>query len=309
MDSGWIRWIFEQAYPIDVRTWCIAPTLDAGNLNAKYDVIIFPNGSIPALAGDGGGRRRRRRLRRQGRTAADIPEEFRGWIGNVTAEKTIPAAEEVRRERRDDHRHRQRHVDRRPLRPAGRQPPRRAAAERDRAAPGQREVLRPGLDPATSRWTPPTRWPTAWASSVDVFFDNSPVFRLDARRGAQGREAGRVVRLPRAAAQRLGVGPELPGRRRGGGRGAARQGQRVPVRPGGDVPRPAARHVQVGLQRDLPGDGDAGHDSSRLRAQGSRLKGAGGSERALPGLRRLWPPSGLAAFGPARPPALPPPPT
>jgi len=88
MDSGWIRWIFEQAYPATFEV-VYAPTLDAGDLNAKYDVIIFPNGSIPAAAGDAGGRRGGGGFG-GGPTAADVPEEFRGWIGNITAEKTIP---------------------------------------------------------------------------------------------------------------------------------------------------------------------------------------------------------------------------
>ncbi len=88
MDSGWIRWIFEQAYPITFEL-VFAPKLDAGDLNAKYDVIIFPNGSIPALAGEGGGRRGGGGGG-SGPNPADVPEEFRGWIGNITAEKTIP---------------------------------------------------------------------------------------------------------------------------------------------------------------------------------------------------------------------------
>ncbi len=89
MDSGWIRWILEQAYPITFDV-VYAPTLDAGDLNAKYDVIIFPNGSIPALAGDGGGRRGGGGGGQAGPNPADIPEEFRGRLGNVSADKTIP---------------------------------------------------------------------------------------------------------------------------------------------------------------------------------------------------------------------------
>jgi hypothetical protein len=88
MDSGWIRWILEQAYPATFEV-VFAPKLDAGDLNAKYDVIILPGGSIPAAAGDGGGRRGGGGFG-AGPNAADVPEEFRGWIGNVTAEKTIP---------------------------------------------------------------------------------------------------------------------------------------------------------------------------------------------------------------------------
>ena len=87
MDSGWIRWLFEQAFPTTFEV-VYAPALDAGNLNAKYDVIIFPNGSIPALPGETAGRRGGGFG--TGPNPADIPEEFRGRLGSVTAEKTIP---------------------------------------------------------------------------------------------------------------------------------------------------------------------------------------------------------------------------
>jgi hypothetical protein len=54
MDAGWARWILEQfEFKFD-RVF--APELDAGNLNAKYDVLIFVGGGIPAApGGDGGG--------------------------------------------------------------------------------------------------------------------------------------------------------------------------------------------------------------------------------------------------------------
>ncbi len=86
MDSGWIRWMFEQTFPTAFEV-VYAPMLDTGDLNAKYDVIVFPSGSIPALAGEGG--------RRGGGfgflpNATDIPEEFRGRLGNITVDKTIP---------------------------------------------------------------------------------------------------------------------------------------------------------------------------------------------------------------------------
>lgn len=88
MDSGWIRWMLEQPFPTTFEV-VYAPKLDAGDLNAKYDVIILPSGSVPALAGDAGGRRGGGGFG-AGPNPADVPEEFRGWIGNVTAEKTIP---------------------------------------------------------------------------------------------------------------------------------------------------------------------------------------------------------------------------
>ena len=80
MDSGWARWILERyQFPFEK---VFAPTLDAGNLNAKYDVIVFVEGGIPAVGAAGG----------QGQPAAeDIPAEYRPLLGRVTAERTIPA--------------------------------------------------------------------------------------------------------------------------------------------------------------------------------------------------------------------------
>ena len=48
MHAGWARWILEQfEFPFD-RVF--APQLDAGNLNAKYDALMFVEGGIPAVA-------------------------------------------------------------------------------------------------------------------------------------------------------------------------------------------------------------------------------------------------------------------
>src|SRR5258706_10739987 len=77
MPSGWVRWLRERfAFPFTV---VYPQTLDAGDLRSKFDVLIFVDGAIPARDGRG--------------AAADpqgIPEEFRGWLGNVTVSKTAP---------------------------------------------------------------------------------------------------------------------------------------------------------------------------------------------------------------------------
>ena len=53
IDSGWARWILEQfEFPFE-RVF--APALDAGNLNAKYDTLVFVDGGIPAAPAAGGG--------------------------------------------------------------------------------------------------------------------------------------------------------------------------------------------------------------------------------------------------------------
>jgi hypothetical protein len=89
MPSGWTRWILEQfEFPFE-RVF--APALDAGNLNAKFDVLIFVTGAIsgPAGAARGGA----------GGTGpaeppAGLPAEYRNHFGRVTAEKTLPRIRE-----------------------------------------------------------------------------------------------------------------------------------------------------------------------------------------------------------------------
>jgi hypothetical protein len=84
MPSGWTRWLFEQyEFPFEV---VFPQTLDAGNLNAKFDVLVFVDGAIPLRDGAAGG---------AGgfgaQPAADtIPADFRGWLGRVTVAKTVP---------------------------------------------------------------------------------------------------------------------------------------------------------------------------------------------------------------------------
>jgi hypothetical protein len=84
MPSGWTRWLFEQfEFPFEV---VFPQTLDAGNLNAKFDVLVFVDGGIPARDGGGGGGGFG-----GGQPAPDaIPAEFRGWLGRVTVARTVP---------------------------------------------------------------------------------------------------------------------------------------------------------------------------------------------------------------------------
>jgi hypothetical protein len=86
-ESGWTRWILEQfEFPYS-RVY--APELDAGNLNAKYDALILPQGAVPAVGGAGrGGRGGGGRGGDQ--NEADIPAEYKSQLGRVSAETTIP---------------------------------------------------------------------------------------------------------------------------------------------------------------------------------------------------------------------------
>lgn len=82
MPSGWTRWIFEQfGFPYQV---VFAQELDAGNLNARYDVLVFVDGAIPERdprAGAGGGFMP---------NPDAIPAELRSQTGMISVEKTVP---------------------------------------------------------------------------------------------------------------------------------------------------------------------------------------------------------------------------
>jgi hypothetical protein len=83
MPSGWTRWLLEQyEFPFEV---VYPQTLDAGNLKSRFDVLVFPDGAMRGAMGSRGGGR--------GAAAMDpqtVPEEYRGWIGRITEDKTIP---------------------------------------------------------------------------------------------------------------------------------------------------------------------------------------------------------------------------
>ena len=128
MPSGWTRWLFEQ---YEMPFQLVYPSmLDAGDLKSKFDVIVFVAGTLgggrggrggggaapaaggdtppaaggdaapaatatagaaPAAAARGGGRGGRGGGGRGGRGGADVPEEYRAMQGRVSEETTIPA--------------------------------------------------------------------------------------------------------------------------------------------------------------------------------------------------------------------------
>jgi len=90
MPSGWVRWMFEQyEFPFEV---VFPKTLDNGNLSAKYDVLVFVTGGIPAAAPAGGGGRGGDAGEGFGRQpdADTIPAEYRDRLGQVTVARTVP---------------------------------------------------------------------------------------------------------------------------------------------------------------------------------------------------------------------------
>jgi hypothetical protein len=85
MPSGWTRWILEQfEFPF---TRVFPQELDAGGLADRYDVLIFVTGAIPAAGAEPGGGRG---AGPGGLDPQDVPEEYRGHLGRVTPEQTIP---------------------------------------------------------------------------------------------------------------------------------------------------------------------------------------------------------------------------
>jgi hypothetical protein len=82
MTSGWTRWIFEQfEFPFQV---VYPATLDAGNLNDKFDVLVCTDGAFRRSGGGRGG---------GGRGAVNpdsVPEEYRASIGRISEDRTIP---------------------------------------------------------------------------------------------------------------------------------------------------------------------------------------------------------------------------
>jgi hypothetical protein len=78
MPSGWTRWILEQfEFPFE-RVFPAA--LDAGNLNAKFDVLLFVDGALPMSD----------RADSNQPDPADIPAEYRDHLGRTTVARTLP---------------------------------------------------------------------------------------------------------------------------------------------------------------------------------------------------------------------------
>jgi hypothetical protein len=90
MPSGWVRLLMEQYhYPFTV---VFPQEIDAGDLNKKYDAIVFVTRAIPALStgatGSGGGGEGGFTPREP--KPEDIPAEYRPTMGRITADKSIP---------------------------------------------------------------------------------------------------------------------------------------------------------------------------------------------------------------------------
>ena len=180
MPSGWTRWLLEQhEFPFEV---VFPKALDAGNLAAKYDVIVFPSGVGPSAAESGG---------RGGRGGgggggagggrgggAAIPAEYEPMLGTYTAARTgaelrkfVEAGGTILAVGRSSMNLAQ--VMRLPI---GDHLTERAPDGTTRPIPPEKYYV-PG---SVLRMTVDTTAPIAHGitNPVDVFFDNSPVFKL-----------------------------------------------------------------------------------------------------------------------------------
>ncbi|SFS11175.1 Zinc carboxypeptidase [Granulicella pectinivorans] len=84
MPSGWTRFLLEQfEFPFEV---VYPQTLDAGHLHDHYDVLILADGAIQRRAGSGDASERPNGQPKP----EDIPAEFRPWLGRITPKTTIP---------------------------------------------------------------------------------------------------------------------------------------------------------------------------------------------------------------------------
>jgi hypothetical protein len=90
MPTGWTRWLFERyEFPHEI---VYPQTLDAGNLEAKYDVLVFPDGAFrrTRAASAAGEMRGGSAEGTGGPDPMAIPAEYRTWLGRVSEEKTVP---------------------------------------------------------------------------------------------------------------------------------------------------------------------------------------------------------------------------
>jgi hypothetical protein len=177
MPSGWTRWIFEQfEFPFKV---VYAKELDAGNLRSKFDVLVFVDGAIPARDGAEGG------FGGFGGAPENVPPEYQDMLGSVTVSKTVPRLREF-------------------LEQGGTILTIGSSANLGYALglPMKNQLVEE-MDDGTERPLPREKYyvpgsvlrvsvdntnPLAQGldSQVDVFFDNSDVFRLDPDAGLKG---------------------------------------------------------------------------------------------------------------------------
>ncbi|MCA1559282.1 MAG: peptidase, partial [Acidobacteria bacterium] len=188
MPSGWTRWILEQyEFPFDV---VYPKAVDAGNLSSKYDVIILPSGVGPAApAGQGagtGGRGGQGGGRGGPAGVPNIPTEYQAWVGAYTAAQTLPALKKFVEEGGTIVA-----VGRSAMNlaelfdlPVGNHLVERTTDGSTRQLPSEKYYVPGSIVRAAVDNTAPIAH--GMPSAADVFFDNSPVFRLQPAASLKG---------------------------------------------------------------------------------------------------------------------------
>lgn len=171
MPSGWLRLVLEAfEFPYEV---VYPQALDAGDLRSRFDALVLVDGALGAPGGGGGQP-----------APDDIPAEYRNRLGDITRERTLPRLQAFL-----DAGGTMITIGRStqlaqwlglPIRDALVE----ANADGERRLPREKyyvpgSILRTSVD---------NRLPVAHglATQVDVYFDNSPVFRLPSDADARG---------------------------------------------------------------------------------------------------------------------------
>jgi hypothetical protein len=179
MPSGHTRWLLEQyEFPFTV---VYPQQLDAGNLRDRFDVIIFPTGAVPASD-------QAPRGRDFGNAGGNIPAQYQAMTGRVTVGKTVPLIREFLEQGGTvlaigTSTALGTHLGL-PLRSALVQ---KGADGAEKALTADQFYIPGSILAAATDTTNPIAWGSA--ARTDVFFDNSPAFRLGDDAAAKGLKA------------------------------------------------------------------------------------------------------------------------
>ena len=179
MSSGWVRLLMEQ---FNFKASLIyAKDIEAGNLNEKYDVLIFVPGAIPALSG----RAARGSSSNTGPDPETIPSEFRGQLGRINEEKSIPELKKfIEQEGKIVSMGSSTNLAYHLNLPVRNAMVELGANSLERSLPAEKYYI-PGsiLSADTDNKTP-----AAWGMPVksDIYFDRSPVFKISTEAIARG---------------------------------------------------------------------------------------------------------------------------
>ena len=178
MPSGWVRWIFEQHH-FDFNL-LYAKEINAGNLKEKYDVIVFVDGAIPPVVAGAPSPYEEKEP-----NLNEIPAAYHTMLGKITAEKSIPALKAFMEQGGSvvtigSSANLAYHLD---------MPVKNAIVEmnngKERVLPGEKFYI-PGsiLQVAVA---PDVKANWGMKNKADVYFNNSPVFRVQPDAIANGK--------------------------------------------------------------------------------------------------------------------------